>query len=95
RVLLHMAVDENRVVLTHDSDFGTLAIRQGHPVVGVFYVRPGHFPAERTIETLRSVLAMNVEVTPPFIVVAQRSGDDVTVRIRELTLPPNEQGGKA
>ena len=40
--LLRRAVSEDRVVVTHDRDFGTLAILRGEPVVGIVYVRPGH-----------------------------------------------------
>jgi predicted nuclease of predicted toxin-antitoxin system len=33
--LLRRAVGERRVVVTHDADFGTLAILQGEPIVGL------------------------------------------------------------
>jgi predicted nuclease of predicted toxin-antitoxin system len=41
-----------RVMLTHDSDFGPLAIHRGQPFVGIIYVRPGHRDASFTIGTL-------------------------------------------
>jgi len=83
--LLHIAVAEDRVIVTHDSDFGTLAIRSGEPVYGIVYLRPGHLHPAETIALVQTVLSQDVEMTPPFIMVAQRKDDDVTIRIRELT----------
>ena len=68
--LLKRATKESRVVITHDSDFGTLAILQGDP--------------QYTIETLKSVLQLNPEVTHPFILVAKRIGPNVIIRLREI-----------
>lgn len=82
--VLAIAVAEGRVVLTHDADFGTLAIAGRKPIVGVVYVRPGHIDADFTIETLRAVLAQAFDVHPPFIIVAQRSGKVATLRVRQL-----------
>jgi len=82
--LLREAVAHNRIVVTHDSDFGTLAIVRGEPVTGIVYLRPGHIDPRFTIESLRAVLDEVPEVTPPFIIVARRKGTQVSVRIRQL-----------
>ena len=37
--LLDLAYQQQRVVLTHDSDFGTLAIHQNRPLIGIIYLR--------------------------------------------------------
>jgi predicted nuclease of predicted toxin-antitoxin system len=47
--LLQLAVTQNRLIVTHDSDFGTLAILQGEPVVGLLYLRPGHIDPQFTV----------------------------------------------
>jgi predicted nuclease of predicted toxin-antitoxin system len=83
--LLQIAVAQHRVVVTHDSDFGTLAIRGGQPVFGIVYLRPGHMRPAETIALVQTVLSQIVDVTPPFIMVAEQRDDDVTIRIRELT----------
>jgi predicted nuclease of predicted toxin-antitoxin system len=83
-VLLRLAFAENRVIVTHDSDFGTLAILNHEPVVGVIFIRPGHIDPQFTVDTLKVLLAGNPEVFPPFIVVAKRTKDHVAVRIRRL-----------
>ena len=82
--LLRCAVAENRVIVTHDADFGTLAILQAAPVIGLVFLRPGHIDPSFTIGTLGSILAADPDVTPPFILVARRTGDKVAIRIRSL-----------
>lgn len=44
--LIRKAVAENRVIVTHDSDFGTLAVHAGAPIVGLLFLRP--CPAARS-----------------------------------------------
>ncbi len=82
--LLQRAVAANRVVVTHDPDFGTLAILQKQPVVGILFLRPGHIDPQFTIETLQSILSAVPDVTPPFLIVARRKGIKVTIRVRRL-----------
>ena len=36
--LLRLATAQDRIVVTHDSDFGTLAIHQNEPLTGVLYL---------------------------------------------------------
>ncbi|HZF08366.1 MAG TPA: hypothetical protein VFE33_06205 [Thermoanaerobaculia bacterium] len=75
---------ENRVVLTHDSDFGRLAITTAEAIVGIVYLRPGHIRFGFTLETLEVLFEELTEVTPPFIAVAERTGDRVRIRYRTL-----------
>ena len=82
--LLQRAFGEGRAVVTHDSDFGTLAILRGAPVVGVIYLRPGHIDPQFTIGTLEALFDAEVDVAKPFIVVARRSGATITIRVRRL-----------
>ena len=83
--LLRLAASQGRVVVTHDADFGTLAVLQGEPVVGIVYLRPAHIDPKFTIESLEAILAADPDLAPPFIVVAKRSGDKVTIRVRPLS----------
>jgi predicted nuclease of predicted toxin-antitoxin system len=80
--ILARAHAQGRVVLTHDSDFGRLAILRREPVFGIIYLRPGHRNADFTIGTLRALHASEIEVSPPFIIVAERRGDQTRVRVR-------------
>jgi len=81
--VLRQAFKAGRIVLTHDSDFGNLAL-MGAEFVGILYLRPGHINAEFTIQTLNAIRDSEIDVTPPFIVVAERTADNVRIRIRKL-----------
>ena len=79
-----MALEQKRVVVSHDPDFGELAVARGEATIGIVYIRPGHIVAEFTIGTVRTLLARDPEVTPPFVVVAERSKNRVKIRVRQL-----------
>jgi predicted nuclease of predicted toxin-antitoxin system len=82
--ILRKAYIENRVVLTHDSDFGKLAVTTGEPMVGIVYLRPGHIEPIFTLETLEVLFAELTDVTSPFIAVAERMEQRVRIRYRAL-----------
>ena len=82
--ILRYAVETNRIVLTHDSDFGGLVVLNEQSFVGIVYLRPGHIQAEFTIETIRTVFEQVKDVQAPFIVVAERSGENVRIRLRQF-----------
>ncbi len=81
--VLQRASAAGRVILTHDSDFGGLAISRAD-FIGIIYLRPGHIRPEFTIQTLEAIRAHAPEVKPPFILVAERTGEIVRLRIRQL-----------
>ncbi len=82
--LIRRAFADNRLIVTHDADFGTLAVLGGEPVVCIIYLRPGHVNPQFTIQTIETVLASDPDVTPPFLLVAKRTGNSVAIRIRPL-----------
>ena len=83
--VLAAAVREQRVVLTHDSDFGELTVARREPVVGIMYLRPGHIDPTFTVATIDAVAAANLDLRPPFLLVARRTGQDVRIRLRDLS----------
>ena len=82
--ILRFAVETNRIVLTHDSDFGGLVILNEQSFVGIVYLRPGHIQAEFVVETIKTVFEQVEDVHVPFIVVAERSGENVRIRVRQF-----------
>ena len=82
--VIRKAFNEKRVIITHDSDFGTLAVLAGEPVVGIIYLRPGHIDPMFTIDTLNVLFDQKIDIEPPFIIVAERIGKNVRIRIRNL-----------
>jgi predicted nuclease of predicted toxin-antitoxin system len=81
--VLQQATKAGRAVLTHDSDFGGLAL-MGAQFIGIIYIRPGHIRADFTVKTLEAIRDNAPEVTPPFILVAERTSDTVKIRVRQL-----------
>lgn len=81
--VLQQATEAGRAVITHDSDFGGLAL-MGAQFIGIIYIRPGHIHADFTIKTINAIRDNAPEVTPPFILVAERIGDTVKIRVRQL-----------
>lgn len=82
-LLDHSRLDE-RVILTHDADFGALAVSQGAQVRGIVYLRPGHIRPSFTIETLKALFLLDLDLDTPFLLVAHRVGAKLRVRLRHL-----------
>ena len=83
-VILRRALIEKRVVLTHDSGFGRLAIANSEPMLGIVFLRPGHIEPTFTLGTLETVFREIEEIASPFILVAVRIGDRIKIRIRSF-----------
>ena len=83
--LMRYAYQQGRVIVTHDSDFGALAIRNGEPYVGIIYLRPGHISSRFVLEIIASVQSSAAEPCSPFILVAERKGTNIRLRVRQGT----------
>ncbi|MGL4419378.1 MAG: DUF5615 family PIN-like protein [Gemmataceae bacterium] len=63
----------DRVLITHDSDFGAMTTLD-HPVYpGVIHLRPGHLSSAITIESLQKLFLQDPDLEPPFLVVVKRT----------------------
>ncbi|MBO9681783.1 MAG: DUF5615 family PIN-like protein [Flavisolibacter sp.] len=82
--MIALAEREGRVVLTHDADFGRIMHLSQIVHTGIIFLRPGHIDFNFTIQTLKSILAAELNVQVPFILVAERSGEDIKIRLRNL-----------
>lgn len=80
--ILRHAHERAWIILTQDRDFGRLSIRLGNPYTGIIYLRPGHIEAALVLESLHAVEALPLELIPPFVVVAERRGETIRVRVR-------------
>jgi predicted nuclease of predicted toxin-antitoxin system len=85
--LIAAAVAEQRVIVTHDADFGRLALASASGLIGIVFLRPGHIDPQFTIDTINVVLAGQFQVSPPFILGAKRTGKSVAARVRHLSQP--------
>ncbi len=82
--LLALAEKEGLVIITQDSDFGTLMFRNNTPLVSVIFLRPGHYNWIVHINTLSAVFSLNPDLNHPFFIVAENKGETIKIRIREL-----------
>jgi predicted nuclease of predicted toxin-antitoxin system len=80
-ILAH-ATSSGRLVVTHDADFGTLAVQQGQPFTGIIFLRPGHIRPGFVIEMLDALDQSTLDPTPPFIIVAERRAGAIRFRFR-------------
>ncbi|WP_165741610.1 DUF5615 family PIN-like protein [Candidatus Thiosymbion oneisti] len=78
--LITSAYREHRFILTHDSDFGTLAINQGKPCYGILYLRLKNLRSINVIRACEGLLRRNIEIHPYTIWVVE----DTRIRIRYL-----------
>jgi len=82
--ILQRSYEQGRVSLTHDADFARLAIQRGQAFIGIIYLRPGHIAPAFVLDALAALDAADIEVVPPFVIVLDRRGDHVRVRLRAL-----------
>jgi predicted nuclease of predicted toxin-antitoxin system len=86
-VLLALAFEQNRIIITLDSDFGTLIYRDNHLFLGIIYLRPGHFKTEYHIEIWESLMQLDIDLISPFIMVLEQDKLGIKLRLKNnLTL---------
>jgi len=76
--LMDIASRDQRFVLTHDSDFGTLAINEGEPFYGILYLRLRDLKPTSVIRVCRQVFRQDLDISPGTILVIEES----RIRIR-------------
>ena len=78
--LLHIANKEKRFVLTHDSDFGTLAIYEGKKYFGIIYIRVKNQHPQNVIRVCQQLLNLKTEIKQGTLIVVEES----RLRIRQF-----------
>jgi len=76
--LLGKAYRDERFVLTHDSDFGTLAINEGKPYYGIIYIRVKNLKPTNVISVCEQLFRLDIDFSPGMILVVEES----RIRIR-------------
>ena len=82
--IIALAEAEGKVILTHDADFGTMMYLSAQRKAGITFLRPGHINYSFTIQTLQALLKTGLNAEVPFMLVAERSGEDIKIRLRIL-----------
>ena len=78
--LLEIASNEQRFMLTHDSDFGTLAIHEGKRNYGIMYIRLKNLHPQNVIKVCEQLLELKTELSQGSIVVVEEG----RLRIRKF-----------
>jgi len=79
KTLFEIAYNENRVILTHDSDFGKIIFSGDIRFTGIMYLRTGHFHANYTISSINTLLQQNIDLEIPFILTIENYGETVEI----------------
>jgi len=79
--LLEIAYQEKRWVLTHDADFGTLAIHEGKPYFGIIFLRVRNLQSNNVIRVCNQLLHHDVDFLPSALVVVE----EARIRIRQTS----------
>ena len=77
--LLEIAYRENRWILTHDSDFGALAIHQEQPYWGIIFLRVKNMQSRNVVRVCNQLLSNNIDFSSAALVVVE----EARIRIRQ------------
>ena len=72
------------VIVTQDSDFGTLIYTDKIKFVGIIYLRPGHLSTDFHTNTIKAIINERFDLNPPFILVAENNGKKIKMRLRHF-----------
>jgi len=82
--ILKISHHQNRVIVTQDSDFGTLVFTENIDFTGIIYLRPGHFQPSFHIETFHKLLNEDINIHQPFFIVAEKKERNIKIRVRQF-----------
>jgi predicted nuclease of predicted toxin-antitoxin system len=84
QTVLNRATSEDRVVLTHDADFGELVVREGYPCFGVIRLKPGDLPVHEYVAMIDELIRTQTSLVPPFVAVLAKQTKHLTIRVRPV-----------
>lgn len=82
--ILRRAAADRRVVVTHDQDFGRLAIQGEAISTGIVFIRPGDIAGDVVVAALQAANAAAVELTAPFIATIEHKASGIRIRVRQI-----------
>ncbi|RKZ73014.1 MAG: hypothetical protein DRR19_31425 [Candidatus Parabeggiatoa sp. nov. 1] len=86
KYLMEQSYLDNRFILTHDSDFGKLAIYEGQKYHGIVYLRLRNVKFHNVIKVLEKLLPIEFDSLSRTLIVVE----DARIRIRQ---PSEEDSG--
>lgn len=85
--ILEKAYVQKRFVLTHDSDFGTLAINEGKNYHGIIFLKLKNMTPANVIEVMNNFFLLDIDFTEGSLIVIDKS--KVRVRKSNITRQPS------
>ncbi|RKU13597.1 hypothetical protein C6502_04330 [Candidatus Poribacteria bacterium] len=79
--LLEIAYHDNRWVLTHDADFGMLAIHEDQPYLGIIFLRIRNLKSYNVIRVCNQLLHHEIDFSQRALVVVE----EARLRIRQAS----------
>ena len=71
--ILDIAFQEQRFIITHDSDFGTLAVNEGKRFFGIIYIRLRNQNYRNIIRVFEKLLRLDTAFFPGTILVVEET----------------------
>lgn len=71
--LLKQALLTHRIILTHDADFGTLAINEDQECYGIVYLRLRNLKVQNVKKVLDRLLALQITFQPGMLIVVEET----------------------
>lgn len=81
-LIIEESFKSDRIILTHDSDFGTLGIARKNSFKGIIYIRPGHINGKFIVEIVDTLFLQDIDIIQGTIIVVQRNNDSIKIRVR-------------
>jgi predicted nuclease of predicted toxin-antitoxin system len=78
--LLAQALSEKYFIITHDADFGMLAVNSGEAFFGVVFLRLKDLQSENMIRVMRDIINLNLDIEPGTLIVV----GEKKIRIRKV-----------
>ena len=76
--LLDIAYQDNRWIITHDTDFGTLTIHEGKRYIGIIFLRVRNMNSQNIIRVCSQLLDHDIDLLYGALVVVE----ETRIRIR-------------
>jgi predicted nuclease of predicted toxin-antitoxin system len=82
RLIIEKAKQSNRIIITHDVDFGHIVFVDKTPFTGIIYLQPGHIKSRFTIQSIQKLFQSDIELVQPFMIVVEHKLNEIKIRVR-------------
>ncbi len=84
--IIEKCFPSNKIILTHDNDFGKIIFTNPVSFFSIIYLRPGHFDGSFHIPTLKSILKHKELITKGTLIIGQHTANKIKIRIKHIPL---------